>query len=164
MNTCSKLACIALLLGAAWTAAAAPKPGDAFPAWNRLSREAADAKVVLIDFWASWCGPCKSSFPEIDKLQAEYGPRGFTVIAVSVDHDADAMKEFLKNHPVTFKVLHDVDQSLVAGADIEAMPTSFLVDGKGRILAMHRGFDGDKTVKALRSEIEKALPPAETKP
>jgi thiol-disulfide isomerase/thioredoxin len=164
MNTCCKPVVLALLLGVTTLATAAPKPGSAFPSWSRLSKDAAGAKVVLVDFWASWCAPCKASFPELDKLQAEYGPRGFALLAVSVDEEAGKMQDFLKAHPVSFKVLHDVDQSLVAGADIEAMPTSFLLDGTGRILAVHRGFEGEKTVSALRAEIERALGPKETKP
>lgn len=163
MNTCFKSAFLAALL-ATTAALAAPKPGSTFPSWSRLAKDAAGTKVVLVDFWASWCAPCKASFPELDKLQAEFGGRGFAVLAVSVDEDAAKMKAFLEQHPVTFKVLHDTDQSLVAGADIEAMPTSFLLDGAGRILATHRGFEGEKTVSALRAEIEKALGSKETKP
>ena len=164
MNTCCKSGWLALLMGWVCVAGAAPQAGDNFPAWSRLSHSAEGAKLVLVDFWASWCGPCKASFPELDKLQTEFGARGFKVMAVSVDEKPAAMQAFLKEHPVSFKVLHDVDQSLVAGADIEAMPTSFLMDGQGHILAVHRGFEGDKTVKTLRAEIEKALGSKETKP
>ena len=117
MNSCCKSGWLALLL--AWTcvAGAAPKPGSAFPSWSRLTEQAAGAKVVLVDFWASWCGPCKASFPELDKLQAEFSARGFKVLAVSVDEKPAAMQAFLKEHPVSFKVLHDADQTLVAGAE-----------------------------------------------
>ena len=166
MTTCCKRAGLALALaGWMFTAVAAPQRGDTFPAWDRLRKDTADARVVLVDFCASWCAPCKASFPELDKLETDYAARGFKALAISVDDKAAAMQTFLKEHPVTFKVLHDTDQSLVAGADIEAMPTSFLLDAQGRILSVHRGFEGAKTVKLLRAEIEKALGgPAETKP
>lgn len=165
MTTCFRRAGLTLALaGWLFTVNAAPQRGDLFPAWDRLRKDAAEARVVLVDFCASWCAPCKASFPELDKLETDYAARGFKVLAVSVDDQAATMRAFLKERPVTFKVLHDTDQSLVAGADIEAMPTSFLLDAQGRILSVHRGFEGAKTVKQLRAEIEKALGPAEAKP
>ena len=163
MHTYCRPLIASLLIAAAGLASAAPKPGTVFPGWSRLAGDATGAKVVLVDFWASWCAPCKASFPELEKLQAEYKDRGFAVLGVGVDEKKDTMRTFLDQHPVSFKVLHDTDQSLVAGADIEAMPTSFLLDGSGKILAVHRGFEGEKTVAALKAEIEKALGPAEAK-
>ncbi len=160
--------CCSALAAAAWLAAstvfAVPKVGDPLPGWDRLAPQVKDAKIVLVDFWASWCAPCKASFPELEKLETDFAGRGFAVLAVSVDQDAAAMKQFLTRHPVRFKTTHDADQSLVAAVGVEAMPTSFLVDAQGRVLAVHRGFEGARTVKALRAEIEQALPPAEGKP
>lgn len=116
-------------------------------------------KVVLLDFWASWCGPCKESFPILNRLQETYGPRGFTVLAVSVDEDAAQMTRFLEEHPAAFPIAHDARQKLVESAAIEAMPSSFLVDRAGTIRFVHAGFRPESTPEELVREIESLLPP-----
>ena len=114
-------------------------------------------KVVLVDFWASWCAPCKSSFPVLDSIYRKFKERGFLVVAVSVDESGDAMREFLGTHPVSFPVVRDARQQLVASAGIEAMPTSFLIDRTGKVVAVHAGFKGRETEEQLMTEIEKLL-------
>ena len=114
-------------------------------------------QVVLVDFWASWCAPCKASFPVLDGLQRKYAGRGFTVLAVSVDDDPRKMKDFLAAHPVSFPVVHDARQQLVAAAGIEAMPTSFLIDRAGTIRFAHAGFKPETSPAELAAEIERLL-------
>jgi thiol-disulfide isomerase/thioredoxin len=97
-------------------------------------------EVVYLDFWASWCAPCKASFPVLNKWQQQFAPKGFTVLGVSVDEQMAAMQAFLKKTPVSFPVVRDAAQKLVAAADVDAMPTSFLIDRKGAIRHVHRGF------------------------
>jgi thiol-disulfide isomerase/thioredoxin len=97
-------------------------------------------KVVYLDFWASWCGPCKASFPILNKWQQQFASKGFTVLGVSVDEKPGDMSQFLKNLPVSFPVVRDAAQKLVANADVKAMPTSFLIDRKGTIRHVHHGF------------------------
>ena len=85
--------------------AAAPlKEGDPFPDLKKAKLEGAlpnlSGKVVLVDFWASWCGPCKQSFPAKEKIQREYADRGFVVVAISVDEAKENMEAFLKDHEV----------------------------------------------------------------
>lgn len=137
------------------------KPGERLPDLGAFKLEgnlpALAGRVVLVDFWASWCGPCKKSFPELDQLQKEFGERGLTILAVSVDEKAEAMETFLKDHPVTFATTRDAGQKLVAAAGVESMPTSFLVDRKGVIRFTHVGFRGAETVKQLKQEIEQLL-------
>jgi len=111
-------------------------------------------KVVLVDFWASWCGPCGASFPVMEKLMAEYGQKGFTIVAVSVDEKTDAMQSFLKKHNVSFSVVRDVEHKLVAAFSAEAMPTSFLIDATGRVRYEHKGFKGEATHKKYLEQIE----------
>lgn len=138
------------------------RAGDRFPDLAEFSLEGdlpvRAGKVVLVDFWASWCGPCKQSFPELDELSRVYGPRGLVVLGVSVDEVESAMAGFLDRHPVDFATVRDVKQELVAACAVEAMPTSFLIDCAGVVRFVHRGFHGDESAAELREHIEKLLP------
>lgn len=114
-------------------------------------------KVVLLDFWASWCGPCKESFPVMEDLHKKYGEKGFVILAVNVDETSEAMKDFLKEHKASFTIVHDATKKLVGTANISSMPTSFMLDKEGKIAAIHKGFHGKDTVKQYEAEIEKLL-------
>ena len=113
--------------------------------------------VVLVDFWASWCAPCKKSFPALDDLQQKYARQGLIVLAVNVDEDAAKMEQFMEDHPVSFAVVRDADQKLVAAAGVEAMPSSFLVDSAGVIRFAHAGFKEESTPAQYTQEIEALL-------
>ena len=114
-------------------------------------------KVVLLDFWASWCAPCKASFPVLDRMYRTYKDRGFVILAVNVDDDPADMEKFLADHPVSFPIVHDARKRLVEQMAPEAMPTSYLAGRDGRIQVIHEGFKGKETEDALRAEIEKLL-------
>lgn len=114
-------------------------------------------QVVLVDFWASWCAPCKESFPALDDLQKKFGSRGFTVLGVGVDENAGDMERFLENHSVSFWVAHDAGQKYVADAGVETMPSSFLVDRSGIIRFVHAGFHPGTTPAELAGEIQSLL-------
>lgn len=138
------------------------KVGDALPnlAAADLEGKLPDnlkGKVVLLDFWASWCDPCKASFPAMVELQKEYASRGLVIIAVNVDENRSDMQDFLKTHTATFTVVHDAKQELVGEAGISTMPSSFLVDRSGKVRFVHAGFHGEETVKEYRREIESLL-------
>ena len=149
------------LFAVAMTAQAGWKVGGALPALNRFDLEGTlpdmQGKVILLDFWASWCGPCKASFPALESLQQQYGPRGLVVLAVNQDKTSKAMSNFLADHPVTFSSLRDAQNKLVAEADVASMPSSFLIDRSGKIRYLHTGFHGDKTVAQYAQEIEVLL-------
>ena len=110
-------------------------------------------QVVLVDFWATWCAPCKASFPAYSELQRELADRGFVLIAVSVDKASGPYEEFLKRYAPSFTTVRDGNQKLVAEVRAPAMPTSYLIDRKGVLRAVHTGFHGAETVRSLREQI-----------
>jgi thiol-disulfide isomerase/thioredoxin len=142
--------------------AAELKAGETFPDLAQFELEgklpeSLRDKVVLVDFWASWCGPCKASFPAMVELHKQYAARGLVILAVSVDEKKAAMDEFLAKHPVSFTVVRDARQKLIARVDASNVPTSFILDGKGRVHWVHNGFRGSETLKEYRREIEHLL-------
>jgi thiol-disulfide isomerase/thioredoxin len=114
-------------------------------------------QVVLVDFWASWCAPCKASFPAMEALQQKNGERGLVVLAINVDESDATMQKFLKKSPVSFAVVRDAKHKLVAAADVATMPTSFLVDRAGKVRFVHTGFRGAATQKEYEKEIDPLL-------
>jgi thiol-disulfide isomerase/thioredoxin len=118
---------------------------------------ATSGQVVLVDFWASWCAPCKASFPAFARLQADYASRGLVIVAVSLDEKASAYSAFVKKMKPTFAVVHDRSQHLAAEVKAPGMPTSYLVGRDGRLRSIHNGFHGARTERELRKEIERLL-------
>ena len=111
---------------------------------------------VLIDFWATWCKPCEASIPELEALHRRYGPRGLTVIGVSVDGPRNYAKvrPFVARHGITYPVVLDDDGRLQAGYQVRAMPTSVLVDTSGMVARVMQGFrpgEGQSLAKAIES-------------
>lgn len=138
------------------------KIGDAFPALSTFSLEGKlpddlKGKVVLVDFWASWCGPCKESFPVMEELHQKYASKGLVILAVNVDEDSAAMKDFLKDHKVTFTIVRDASKKLVGTANIASMPTSFVIGADGKVVSIHKGFHGKETAKEYAAEFDKLL-------
>jgi thiol-disulfide isomerase/thioredoxin len=157
----------ALALALAALARAEMKVGDPFP--TLASSEVANlaggelpvtaGKVVLVDFWASWCTPCKASFPMMARLHADYAARGLVIAAVSVDEKSAAAKAFAKKLAPPFPALHDAKQKLVQQVVVPAMPTSYLVGPDGRVRFIHQGYHGEPTERELRQQIEALLNP-----
>jgi cytochrome c biogenesis protein CcmG/thiol:disulfide interchange protein DsbE len=113
-------------------------------------------KVVLIDFWASWCPPCKTSFPALDSLYRQYQDRGVEVLAVNLDerrHDADT---FLGAHPHRLTVLYDPKGVSPQAFGVKGMPSSFLIDRAGTIRFTHMGYT-DNVDSRYRQEIAQLL-------
>ncbi len=138
------------------------KVGDPFPALATVGLTggpvpATADKVVLVDFFASWCAPCKESFPDYAKLYADYAPRGLVIVAVSVDEKAAAYAAFVKKLHPPFPALHDEGQQLVRAVRVPTMPTSYLVGRDGRVRYLHQGYHGQETDRELRREIDALL-------
>jgi thiol-disulfide isomerase/thioredoxin len=164
MNTSllKKLLLTALIAGTFITALAALKVGDTLPdlAGFKLEGKLPDSlqgKVVIVDFWASWCGPCKDSFPAMNDLQKKYGEKGLVIIAINEDEAASDMQDFLKENKASFVVVRDAKQKLVEVAGIQTMPSSFVIDETGKVRFTHSGFHGDKTHKEYEEQIESLL-------
>jgi thiol-disulfide isomerase/thioredoxin len=154
-----------------WSAAAAlaqVKPGDAFPALAAADLEgvlpATAGRVVLVDFWASWCAPCKASFPAYARLQGAYAGRDLVILAVSIDQTPLAFATFVRKLNPPFPTVRDRGQKLVRAVYVPTMPTSYLIGRDGTVRFVHAGFYGERTERELRQEIDALLrekaPPA----
>ena len=161
MSTSFGTKTFAILLLASSTALAGWKSGTTLPDLNAFKLEGTvpplSGKVVLLDFWASWCTPCKASFPALNELHKAYAARGLIVVAVNQDKSGSIMKAFLDEHPVSFTTVRDTENTLVAAADATSMPSSYLVDPSGKVRYVHNGFHGEKTLAQYRQEIEQLL-------
>lgn len=102
-------------------------------------------KVIYLDFWATWCPPCRKSMPFMMSMRKELGDEGLEVVAISVDEEKEAVNRFLARYPVNFAIAHDPDGDCPQKFEVMAMPSSYLIDRQGRIRYVHLGFrDGDK--------------------
>lgn len=113
-------------------------------------------KVVYVDFWASWCAPCRTSFPLLNELYGKLKSQGFEVVGVNLDEDKANAEKFLKEFPVTFNVLRDAKGEWADQFVVESMPTSFIIDKQGVVQHIHHGFtSGD--IKELEQKITSLL-------
>lgn len=113
-------------------------------------------KVVFVDFWASWCGSCAKSIPWLSKLQARLGEKNFQVLAVNVDEERTLADEFLTRSSAQLLVGYDPEGVTPEAFNVQAMPTSFLVDREGKIIFVHEGF-ADQDMANLEEKIRTAL-------
>jgi thiol-disulfide isomerase/thioredoxin len=97
-------------------------------------------KVIYLDFWASWCAPCRTSFPLLNKLHEKLKDKGFEVVAINLDEDKTNAEKFLKEIPVDFTILRDSTGEWSDKFVVESMPTSFIIDKQGVIQNIHHGF------------------------
>ena len=113
-------------------------------------------KVVYLDFWASWCDPCRKSFPWMNDIHSRYDNKKFTIIAVNLDSNKkDAMK-FLEKVPANFDIAYDPEGNVATKYDLKAMPTSYLIDKTGQLVFAHKGYrEGDAA--DIENKIRKLL-------
>ena len=115
-------------------------------------------QVVLLNFWASWCGPCRQEMPLLEKLQKRYSALGFTVLGVNVEEDSSKAKSLLKDIPVSFPILFDMQNTVSKQYNVSAMPSTVMIDRNGNMRYLHKGYKpGDeaqykKWVKPLVKE------------
>jgi thiol-disulfide isomerase/thioredoxin len=156
------IALLVLALSAPLVADAQVGTGDLFPELSSASLAGGNlpqtkGRVVLVDFWASWCPPCKASFPALARLHSEFAERGLVIVGVSVDEKQTAYDAFVKKMQPTFPVVRDPEQKLVREVKVPTMPTSYIIGRDGRVRVVHSGFHGEATEAELRRNIEQLL-------
>ncbi len=112
--------------------------------------------VVLINFWATWCGPCREEMPLLNALHNKYQLLGFTVLGVNVEENPENARDFLKDYPVDFPVLLDSQNSVSRQYDVVAMPTTVVVDRDGNMRFLHKGYKSGDEVK-YRKMVKKLV-------
>jgi thiol-disulfide isomerase/thioredoxin len=101
-------------------------------------------RVVIVDFWASWCKPCRESIPWLNALRQRYGPSGLTIIGVNVDAQRRDADSFLREVPIEFENIFDPEGQIARQFKVQAMPTSFVFDRTGKLVETHLGFRSAK--------------------
>jgi peroxiredoxin len=115
-------------------------------------------QVVMLNFWASWCGPCRQEMPLLEDIYKRYHKVGFTLIGVNVEPDSKSADDWLKQTPVSFPILYDKDSKVSKLYDVATMPSTVIIDRKGNVRVLHRGYKpGDEngyqtSIQALMRE------------
>lgn len=140
-----------LVLPVNWAAAAT---GDGFDVASYRG------KVLVLDFWASWCVPCRRSFPWLNSMHEKYADKGLVIVGVNLDQEPGEAARFLEKYPARFRIHYDREGLLAEKYDVQGMPTSFVIGRDGEIEAEHRGFKVKRQgeyeaaiVAALQKEI-----------
>jgi peroxiredoxin len=135
-----------------------PAPDFSLPArgGTNLSLSQYKGQVVMINFWATWCGPCRQEMPLLDAMYKKYKGMGFTLIGVNVEPDSKAAEKFLQGMPVTFPVAFDAESRVSKLYNVQGMPSTVIVDRKGNARVLHKGYrpgDENKYLDEVRKLI-----------
>ena len=154
------LALIACLSLSGASGANAPGVAPEFRLANRAGGEVTlsqlRGQVVMINFWASWCGPCRQEFPALDQIYAKYKPMGFTLVGINVESEKSDAERFLGQQRVSFPILFDPDNKVSGSYGVRAMPTTVLVDRQGRLRWQHMAYkpgDEAKYIEQIRAAL-----------
>ena len=152
------LALVAAPLGALGVASKEIAPDFTLKHFNgeNVRLEELRGQVVLLNFWASWCGPCRQEMPVLDQIHQRYEDTGFSVVAVNVEKDADSARKLLEKSQVSFPVLMDSTQSVSRLYNLKAMPSTVVIDRDGNIRYVHNGYkpgDESKYVEVVKALI-----------
>jgi thiol-disulfide isomerase/thioredoxin len=139
------------------SAYAGDAPGFTLPGHNKtIQLSQYKGKVVYLDFWASWCEPCKRSFPWMNELQEQHGKDGFEIIAINLDESRNDAEEFLKKMPAKFDVAFDKSGKTAEVYNLKAMPSSFLIDRNGKLVHKSLGYRAEEK-KILEKKIKQLV-------
>jgi thiol-disulfide isomerase/thioredoxin len=149
-----------LILALSANNAFAVNAGDKAPDFNiprleekgMISLKHYRGKVIYIDFWASWCGPCRKSLPALNSIRTEFRKKGFEVIAINLDEEREDAMAFLKEFPVVYPTAIDTSSKVPEAYGLVGMPTAYLVDRKGIVQLVHEGFK-KSDIEQLREKI-----------
>ena len=138
----------------------APAPAPAFTLTSRAGQDVSLAQykgqVVMLNFWASWCGPCRQEMPLLESIYKKYNKMGFTMIGVNVEPDSNAANQWLKATPVSFPILYDRDSKVSKLYDVAGMPSTVIIDRSGKLRVLHRGYkpgDENEYLDSIRTLI-----------
>lgn len=152
----------AALLSLLSGAADAMKVGDVAPDFTRADVDGKQVQLskhrgqlVLLNFWASWCEPCREEMPAFSKWQRELGARGLQVIGVSMDDDADEVKRFLAAYPVAYPIVMGDAKFAEHFGGVLGLPLSYLIDAQGRVVARYQG---EVDLPKLEAKVRELLP------
>jgi len=123
---------------------------------GQVSSDSLLGKVIYLDFWASWCEPCRESFPWMNDLHETYADSGLVVIAVNLDRDRAKVEKFLAKTPAGFTIGYDPQGEFAKSFGVKGMPSTYLIDRHGQLVMSHVGFR-EKDKEELRTQIETAL-------
>jgi peroxiredoxin len=159
----NRLAAIMAALTLALPALAADPTGSPAPAFTLGSRAGSavslaqyKGQVVMLNFWASWCGPCRQEMPLLESIYKKYNRLGFTLIGVNVEPDSNAANEWLKQTPVSFPILYDKDSKVSRMYDVAGMPSTVIIDRSGKVRVLHRGYkpgDENEYLDSIRTLV-----------
>jgi peroxiredoxin len=158
MRPIRSLAAVVVLVAIAMGARAAA-PDFTLPARDggKLSLSELKGQVVMINFWATWCGPCRQEMPLLEQIQAKYEALGFTLVGINVEPDSAAAQAWLANVPVTFPILFDRQNKVAESFGVEGMPSSVFIDRTGNVRYVHKGYrpgDEAKYADMVRSLVK----------
>ena len=120
----------------------APAPNFTLPTrtGEQVTLSDLQGQVVMINFWASWCGPCREEMPLLEQIHQRYERLGFTLLGVNVEEDSKMAENWLKDRPVSFPILFDPENGVSKLYDVAAMPSTVIVDRKGNVRYLHHGY------------------------
>jgi peroxiredoxin len=157
------IAAIAAALCVSLPALASSSPAALAPAFTLASRAGQEVslaqykgQVVMLNFWASWCGPCRQEMPLLESIYKKYNKMGFTLLGVNVEPDSNAANEWLKATPVSFPILYDRDSKVSKLYDVAGMPSTVIIDRSGKLRVLHRGYkpgDENEYLDSIRTLI-----------
>ena len=161
MSMMKRFSAVALLCAAA-AFTPATRAADAAPDFKLASAKGMvelsklKGKVVYVDFWASWCTPCRKSFPWMNELHKKYKDQGLEVVAVNLDKSREPIDIFLAKTPADFTIAYDPSGTAAANYKVSGMPSSYVIDRSGQLQVSHLGFR-DKDKEEIEAKIKELL-------